>query len=122
MLAITKSKQQLVKSLLDSGLNYRGADNGETALMKAAQNPQKSFLQSLLSTGVNLDTPDLNQMTALDHAALHGHLDNVKLLLKAGAQSSNALVKAARAGHLEVVRYLTESTLVKDNKSATAFI
>jgi uncharacterized protein len=56
-----------------------------TALFVAAQTPASDVLGELLAAGADVNVQDPFGITALTRATLRGHVENVRLLLQAGA-------------------------------------
>lgn len=65
-------------------LNARD-DEGETALMEAAEEGHLEVVRWLLSQGARVDLQDDDGETALMEAAEEGHEDMVRLLLRSGS-------------------------------------
>jgi hypothetical protein len=99
--------------LLDHGCDVNGrSDQGATALMTAAQNPQLEQIELLLSRGASVNAMDHRGFTALHRAAERGAEDVVKLLLSCGADASivaedqTARSLAEKRGHAAVLALL----------------
>ena len=93
-----------------AGVNTRGTDYGETALIAASQEGHIDVVQALLDKGADVNVKANNGTTALIAAAQEGHIEVVRALLDKGADvyaKNNggvpALIIAALMGHKEVV-------------------
>ncbi len=84
-------------------------------LRRAVEAGDPQAVEAALNAGANINYADSNGWTALMMAALHGHIDIVRLLIDAGAHvncannyDNSALMWAALYGHTEIVRLLLE--------------
>ena len=90
-------------------------------MMVAARGNDTVGLEQLLKRPRNPNTGD-ECMTPLHHAAEHGHVEPMRLLLEAGAEidaqreeeEMAPLHNAAHNGHLEAVRFLVQNGAQKD--------
>ena len=90
-------------------------------MMVAARGNDTIGLEQLLKRPQNPNTRD-ECMTPLHHAAEHGHVEPMRLLLEAGAEidaqreeeEMAPLHNAAHMGHLEAVRFLVQNGAQKD--------
>ena len=57
-------------------------------------------------------------MTPLGVAALHGNLEAVSVLLEVGASQDKPLTENGNTRHLNIIRFLTETGLDKDQRTA----
>lgn len=86
----------------------------ETPLMAAALGGHTRIVLALIDAGARLDSRDMeDKNTALGMAAKKNHVDTVRVLLDAGADTSIAdkfgttpLIAAARMGHVAIVNFL----------------
>jgi ankyrin repeat protein len=94
LMALIKKDDPIVECLLDAGavasVNNVLPETGETAAMLAAQQGddllKEIFAKAALSkTSVDLHAVDKKKQTALMHAAINGHDNNVRLLLEKSA-------------------------------------
>ena len=126
MTAATRGRLDVVDQLLDAGANVAHANrDGWNSLHLACREGHLSVVERLVSVSpetVHVSTR--NGTTALTTAALHGHVDIVRLLLKCGASPTAAdfsgctpLMKAALGGHCKVLELLL-STLSSDDVTA----
>ena len=116
MIASRQGHLDIVKILLDAGVNLRAVDNtnGFTALIWAAEGGHPEVVQILLSAGAKLNAASSTGKTALHMAAWQGRLAATKALLAAGANlnaadkedGGTALHIAAWQGHPDVVKML----------------
>ena len=82
---------------------------GSTMLHVAAHKGHLGVVNFLLNNSALISTVDEVQLSALQLAAEHGHLEVVKALYEAGAvPDQTALHHAARNNRLEVVRYMLQ--------------
>ena len=77
----------IVKVLLAAGANVNAFDeDGETALMMAAEEGRADVVQALIAGGANVNMMDHEGRTALQHARKEGRSHIVTILQNAGAQ------------------------------------
>lgn len=117
--AAAAGKSQAVLYLLEHGADATSKDDlGKTALSYAAGFDEPKTMQALLSQDkLSVNIPDNAGNTPIIYAAQKGILNNVKLLLAAGAKPDyrspvtgvGALAAASAEGHVEVVRYLVKN-------------
>ncbi len=75
-----------LKALLSKGVNINATDNdGETALMEAADGRNVELVRVLIANGANVNAADEDGETALMIAADEGRAEIVRLLIEAGA-------------------------------------
>jgi ankyrin repeat protein len=99
-------------------------------LIGAASDGDKKTIQALLKDGVDVNTRDWDDLTALIPASSSGHLDICKLLVKEGVDVNakdkdgiTALMEASIMGHAKIVEFLLESGAEMDataNSEVTA--
>jgi serine/threonine-protein phosphatase 6 regulatory ankyrin repeat subunit B len=85
-------------------------------LVGAASDGDKKAFQALLKEGIDVNSRDWDDLTALIPAASAGHLDIVKLLIKEGVDVNaqdkdgiSALMEASIMGHTKIVQFLLEN-------------
>ena len=120
--ACSQGRLEAARTLLDAGANVHAADGeGVTPLMWAAGSEgsssehQKGMMQAanrgqilaqvarlLIRHGANIDARDNDGITALMFASYHGHGDVVRVLLRAGADSTFRNKAGQTAFHLAV--------------------
>lgn len=119
--AITCTKKDVVKALVNAGINVNMMVSDRlTALMDAAKEGSKGIVKMLIAAGANVNDQKFGR-SALWHE-LHSHVDNKKLaaklaliLIKAGAdvneksKDNSILTEAIGYGHKEVVRLLLDA-------------
>lgn len=114
--AARDGQHELVRDLLQAGVDVRG-ERGGTTLRAAAKEGRAEVVRLLLAAGAAPDGAGLPVgSTALGLAAGQGHAECVRVLARAGADPNAAqpfagappLVLAAQRGHLEVLRVLLE--------------
>lgn len=109
--------QEELSRLLSTGISVDSADNdGETALMKAADKGNAMAVKLLLAAGANANARDEDGETALMMAADEGRTEVVRLLVAAGAEldlrdkdGETALHKAQDERHVDTVNVLREA-------------
>jgi hypothetical protein len=110
--SIVLNEGSIVKGTSKYGIGFHPAD---AAILRAAQLGEVEAARKAIAEGadVNCIDPDDRVATPIVHAASHGHIEIVKLLLQKGADpnarnigSNTALMLAARFGHIEVVKAL----------------
>jgi ankyrin repeat protein len=114
--AVAGNDQKDFKRLVNNrSLHARRTNEGETALMLAANLGYTAFIPSLLKNGSDIASVDKKGRTALHHAAETGQLEAVRLLLNAGANiaaknnlGGAPLAIAAQKNQLAVVKLLLE--------------
>lgn len=119
----------MVTSLIEFGADVNlTSDVGRTALSMACQRGHFDIAKHLLAYGARIDHVDTEGLSPLAHAACSGHLDLVVYLaqcswpddygialgLRRAAQQ--ALIVAARSGHLQVCEFLLNMMEVQVNK------
>ena len=77
---LQQSNQTSIRAIFDAT-----NEKGYTSLILAAQISAHESLRKLLLSGVNIESHDLNNSTALHWAANNGHVDAVNCLLEHGA-------------------------------------
>ena len=117
MQAALDGNTERVKELIHRGadINQRD-DNGRTALMFAVINMHYETMKVLLEYGADVNVKSNEGGTALMGAALAGDLRMVQALLDKGADvharlfetSESAVTLAARHGHAEIARLLSQ--------------
>lgn len=106
----------LAMLLLERGANIEEVnDEGYTPLMEASREGHEEMAALLLSQQANINAQtEETQETALTLACCGGFLEVADYLLKHGADlelgASTPLMEAAQEGHLDLVRFLLEST------------
>ena len=110
---------EFVKLLIEKGAKVNAKDNnGQTALMWAAENGRTEIVNVLIKKGgVDMvDVPDKLGITAIMYAAEKGHTETVNVLVRIGSADVNnvskygktALILAAQNGHTDTVKLLLE--------------
>lgn len=106
-----------VVALLEAGADVTRTDhNHRTVLGIAADLGFTEMVKAVLACGVSPDGVD-KPVTPLVRASRHGHIEIMKALLEAGADSnkesayrnSSAIADASRMGHLDAVKLLLSS-------------
>jgi len=118
MLAGFNGHTDLCEYLIKKGAHTEARDNnGRTALIFASTGPFPQTVELLLQNDSNPNAVDnIEHFTPLMHAAAEGHIEVVKILVKAGADPSlkdvdgdNAEAFAKQNGHHEVVKFFREN-------------
>ena len=97
-------------------MNRGRSDNGETALLQAADQGFHEIVAVLIEAGADVDKPRDDGCTPLYMAAAFGRVEAVRVLLEQGSADVNKVNNnsqtpinvAADGGHLEVVKLLLE--------------
>lgn len=114
VLRAARSGDAELKAVLSRGININATDDdGETALMEAADSRNASAVRVLINNGANVNAADEDGETALMIAADEGNVEAVRLLIEAGANlnardedGETALDKAYDEDNHTVVRIL----------------
>jgi uncharacterized protein len=110
--SITLKDGSIIKGTSKYGIGFRSVDR---ALLGAAELGDVQAVRKTMAEGADVNCIDPNDRVAtpIVHAAQHGHLEIVKLLLASRANpnarnigSNTALMLAARFGHIDIVRAL----------------
>jgi len=117
VLNAANSGENALKQHLASGADVNSRDDdGETPLMRAADDGHTAIVETLLKSGADVNAIDEDGETALMMAAEEGHAQIVKLLLDAGANANakdedgeTALQKALDDNHAEVADMLRKA-------------
>ena len=109
--AIERNSVEEVTDLLRKGIDINSVSpDGESLLMLACRKGNPSLVQALLVRKPNVAFRGPHRETALMLASFNGHLEIVKLLIKAGSPVNQddwtALSYAATNNHLNVARLL----------------
>lgn len=125
MYAAFNGRAEVVKNLITAGADINAQDKiGTSVLMFAASGPSTPTVQILLDAGAKINVVDNNEhFSALMWAAAEGQPDNVKLLLKNGADltlkdvdGDTAESFAAKAGHTACVEILKAAAEKSETK------
>lgn len=103
-----------LQKLLSANVSINSTNNdGDTALMKAADDGKLDAVKTLLSSGANVNARNESGETALMLAADEGHTEIVKELIAAGADihlhdedDETALMKAVEEKHEDTASVL----------------
>jgi ankyrin repeat protein len=106
-LAASAGTADILAALVE-GRGGNGVAPGAQALLLAASRGLVPTLRAVIAAGTRVDMPVQGERTALEIAALSGHLEAVRVLLEAGARAgrADALGGAARNGYADIVRTL----------------
>jgi ankyrin repeat protein len=117
--AIRKSDIQLIKSLIDDGinLNFRIQDSGLTPVLVAAGIGNSECIKLLVENGADIFSVDSNAGSSVLHKACQsGNLECVKILMESGAfidwvsatTGHTPLLEALWFAHPDIVKYLLD--------------
>ncbi|GKU15980.1 unnamed protein product, partial [Fusarium langsethiae] len=114
MRIIENNQSEIVKMLLDNGVDAAAADsNGRTPLHRASEKGHSEIIKILLDKGVDAAAADNYRWAPLHLALEKGHLEIVKMLLDKGVDAAAAdsngrtpLHRASEKGHSEIVKML----------------
>ncbi|XP_046358515.2 uncharacterized protein LOC124136592 isoform X2 [Haliotis rufescens] len=107
---------EIVKLLVENGLDVSQSDYDNTALESACEGGDVEIVKLLLENGLDV-SPSYYGGRALCSACKGGHVEIVKLLLENGQDVSHsyygnrALESACEGGHVEIVKLLLENGL-----------
>lgn len=126
MLAAREGYADTVKALLKYRPKLSARNQaGDSALMLAVLKSNAEIVDLLLAAGAEINH---DGWTPLAYAAFEGHVDLLGRLIEKGADvnalvpnKSNALMLAARNGHIEVVRRLVKLDVNFDQKNDSGF-
>lgn len=121
-------KQKFDKLLNEVPINYKD-DNGNTALINAADFGNLYMVNKLIDKGADIDLITNKWVTALMLACLNNHIDVVEKLVNSGADVNlqdvdgwTALMYASYNGHSDIVRKLKDVTFnLTNNDDHTAY-
>jgi len=111
------SINKTVSKFLNQPIGQRGQfDDGYTLIAFAAEKGCTNIIQQLLDLDANVGADDdhsdneyMHRQLPLPLAARNGHLEAVKMLLKAKADPNKGLAEACKNRHLEVLKTLIEA-------------
>ncbi|KAI9040298.1 uncharacterized protein KD926_008388 [Aspergillus affinis] len=83
--AIQQQNEDVVFTLIEHGADVNASVYGMTLSMLAAETGNLLIMQSLITSGADINSKDYSERTALHFAALYGREDIAKLLLENGA-------------------------------------
>lgn len=130
---LSVQKKVVPLNLLPNGATIAAARSegacGATAFFNAVMKNRVSMVDSLIKTGVDVNTRNGNGATALMVAVHSGHADMVRALLARGAdvaaldcQGHTAAEIAANAGHGEIVQVLQQHNSTANPAPAAACV
>ena len=116
-LGVERNHQQIVQSLLDSGVNINSKDNtGQTSLHRAIRRGSEGMMRLLIMNGADVDCKNDDGLTPWSANLRSRNVHLLSILLEAGAnpntrghQGVSELYNAATNGETEVVRYMLEN-------------
>lgn len=98
---------EVLLKCLEADFDINGVDSfGDTPLIQACGFGKTSCLKMLLEAGALIDSKGLSNRTAVSKAAKAGKLNEVKLLVKYGADLKGALAAAVEGEYPKVVEFL----------------
>lgn len=112
-----------VRAALAGGADRNAVDREEaTAILHAARGGHLDVVRALIAEGVDIDAQDQTCSNPFLFGCIADDLALVRTMAEAGADlkrltrmGGNGLTPSAEKGHLEVVRYLLESTRINVN-------
>lgn len=84
--AIEYNQDEIIKFLLENGVNHEGLDERKTPLMFAARYGRTSILNLLIEEGADVNAINNSRNTAFHYAAKYNRLDILKALYNNGAK------------------------------------
>lgn len=121
--AVRTDDARTVEALVLRGISTNSADrkHGPAIVLAARERAHAALRALLLSPATDLDARNAAGESALMYAALHGDVENLKLLIAKGAAVNQpgwtALHYAASAGQVEAARLLLEHSAYIDAAS-----
>jgi ankyrin repeat protein len=96
MAAAWKGHTKVVQYLLEKGADCNlKTPSGGSAFREIAKYPQPGALKLMLDAGAEVNSKELTGHTALTFAAYNGCLENVKILIAAGADLDATVIRSA---------------------------
>jgi ankyrin repeat protein len=115
--AVLDNDVHMLESLISNPYITPHEDHLQQGLSTAAIIGNLSIFKKILSTGTNINIPDIEGSTPLLKACQYGQLDIVKYCVEQGAHievendlDCTPLIAAAANGELEIVQYLLENS------------
>lgn len=120
--AVDRNDAARVNVLLPRGVDPNTSDAaGDTLLMMSARKGYCHILEILLANKASVLKINKYGDSALMYTALYGHLDAMKILVAAGADTDpegwTPLIYAALNGHVDILRYLLDQDIDIDAQS-----
>ncbi|XP_071090384.1 uncharacterized protein [Haliotis cracherodii] len=118
---------EIVKLLVENGLDVSQSDYYDTALLSACKGGHVEIVKLLVENGLDVSQSDYGDR-ALESACEGGHVEIVELLLENGLDVSlsddydTALEIACEGGHVEIVKLLVENGLDVSHYGYTALL
>jgi len=118
--AALSGQTEALRALLDAGFkpDLRTENDGQTALMTAAQAGKVETIAFLISKGADPKAEATKPvgMTPFEFAVIGGHVDAIELLAKYATSmaASKSLILAASNGNMDVVKAIISSGLPLD--------
>jgi len=124
-LAAAFDQGDALRELLRAGVEIGARNNqGETALMVAAQKGKIKAINTLIEAGADMEATNSAGETALMMASHKGKIEAIKTLIKAGANKEamdrwkfTPLMRTAEAGQVEALRAMLDAGAYKDAKT-----
>lgn len=127
IVASEKGNEEIVKVLLEAGVNPAAEKNGKSAIIKAIDSQKAPVVQVLLKAGVKANSKDKRGQTLLYKACGYKDPEVVKALIEAGADVNSVndsdgytpLIEAVSHKNTEMVAMLLKAGAKKMIKAKT---
>ena len=120
IVAFERGKREVVQVLIKAEVDLEVKDSHQrTALLQAAERGWDDIVHILIDKGADIDSVDADQQTALLIASKKGHVEIVRILLASGARGwETALSTAFVHGHADDLQLLLEQASPSQQRTA----